>query len=290
MDFQKNARGIYTDDSNPPDLDLLLLCDFMVAKLGTSFHDNVQRAYDLDMPCILFAEHHVTRAHIDMTFERLDWNNAIEQEPLIKQLDAAIYSNGVRRAIHGIMLDCSYVKVEGEDEILTYNWFVQRSRWMLDTIWSRYRLPIYLYQNKTPIKTFTSADGHQSLIKLLFDYGVSTVDLIITDEPERLPDLPYNDAGYGWWFWLYKTVPFTMMYVGTAAELYDQLNYTISDPPEYPPDDEIPLPIEDAEDWIVGLAQWVTSVELRLAQMQGSTDHEGRIADIEDWIRKAKDI
>ena len=250
MTWTDNALGLFTQDLvSPLDLDGY---DFLIAEINDTFTDNVQSAYDAEKPCILFANHHITTDDVNYGMNPDLWNQHIESHPLIKDLDKYIYSGDVKRVIHGVMINCQYVTDENK-EPLTVTWWTERNRWLLNTIYARYELPIYMYLNKDPVIEYK--DEIESVYKLCKDFGVSVVDFVhIFDENEypvaaKQPWGPYEGPEYPWYFWLYTYEPtLRLLYNGTPEELYTALNYEAY--PHLPPDPEPePEPNELAEVW-----------------------------------------
>lgn len=270
MTWVNNALGLYTHDLVSP-LDLEEY-DYLIAKIGDDFTDdftkNVQSAADAGIPCILFADHQILKWHVDLTFDPDDWDREIENEPLIKKLDRYIYSAEVARDIHGIMLNCQYVTDE-HGTPLTYNWWSERSRWMLNLIKERYGLKVYLYMNKDPINTYNTGDEKEKVYELCKDFGISVVDFVPTIDgypdtidSETHPWRPFIGEDYAWYFWLYRWNPGVFLYNGTPEELYKALGYEEYPPyPQDPDPEPEPEPVDPLITFINELAQRIQALE-----------------------------
>ena len=276
--WSDNALGLFSQSYVYPAA--LADYDFLIAEIGESFTANVQSAYDAKIPCILFAPNKVLKWHVDFGLNNPNWPTA-EQEPLIKDLDRYIMMGDVKREIHGIMLDCEYVTDEFKSP-LTVNWWYERAKWMLDMIWNRYRLPIYLYMNKDPVTEYNVQPDIELVYKLCADYGVSVVDFVAEGFPSnsRQPWRPYVGPDYPWYFWLYAWTPGRFIYNGTVEELYAALEYEAY-PPYEPPD---PEPDDDP------LLERVEDLELISNQMSDDIEElkllEQRIQALENWKNK----
>jgi len=290
--WKDKALGLYTDPSHPiVDIEKY---SYIFAKIGTKenyiadrfFHqENVGVAYKNEIPCIAMVEHHITNWHLEMTFDENDWKREIENEDIIKRLDKMlVFANGeVNIAVHGIALDCSYVTDE-TGKVLTYNWYTDRCRFMLNTIYSRYHLPIYMYMNKEPIDTYNTGVAKEAVYKLCKDFGVSVVDWAAGVTEDDLPfdnDQPWQPfvgADYPWYFWLFDNSPLRFLYNGTVEELYKALEYEAY--PPFPPD---PEPDPDDEP----LLERVEDLELIVIEMSDDLEEmKQRIQALENWINK----
>jgi len=231
-DWKTKARGVHLRANEQAGS--LAEYDFVVADVGDKFTDNVQAAYDAHKPIMLFAPSMLSRAVVDMGPDVVDWKpNA---QPIIKELDRYILSNGVKRVIHGIIIDAS-VTDNGEGKALSSWWIATYTDWLLNEIFKRYAIPVYLYQNKDPMR-IANTDGVQLLISLMDEWGICTVSPApVTDGypvDTAKPVLPPNvdDGMVQWWLWLYKVAtnePWLWLYNGTKDALYKDLNFTDTD-------------------------------------------------------------
>jgi len=266
--WSKSAVGLYTYDTLTQDD--IEGYDFIISETGDCFTDNVQTAYDAEIPCILFESHVILKWHVDFGINKDNWPTP-DQEQLIRLLDTYIMMGDVKRAVHGIMLNCQYVTDE-QGNPLTVTWWVERCRHMLNMIYARYQLPIYLYMNKDPINTYNTGEAKESVFKLCKDFGVSVVDFasaltvdefpLDTDNPWQ----PFVGADYPWYFWLFDNSPLRFLYNGTQEQLYAALDYEAYPPfppdPEPDPDDEPLLErIEDLEQIVIELSDDVEEMK-----------------------------
>lgn len=262
MDWKKCARGVFLDGDQAGSVEKLKPYGVLIAKLGSAFNANVQTAYECGRPVVVFAEHQILKWHVECGLDKAKWPLPA-QEPLIQAIDHAILSGGAKIAVHGIMLDCSSTKNE-LGETLTSTWYTERTDWMLNMVYKRYGLPIYLYMNKNPINTYKGQAGEQGVIQLMAKHGVCTVSLVSNLDdgypfPLVYPSLPYNDTSLVRWnFWLYDlTEDWRFLYNGSLAELYKELNY-VARPEQAPtPTQPVPQTLEEKVDRLLVLMEKV---------------------------------
>jgi len=206
MDYKKFARGIYVKGNQIISIEKASQYDFIVGEIGSNCANTIQVAHDVDIPFILFTPSMLGRAVIDQGPDVAEWKT--ENQPCIKELDRAIYSNGVKRIIHAIMVDCSAVEDEKGKPISAW-WITVYSDWLLKKIWQRYGIPVYLYMNKQPY-ALANSDGREMLISLIAEWGLCTVTQVQVIDgypaPQTQPDIIYNDTDLiSLYFWLYNT-------------------------------------------------------------------------------------
>jgi hypothetical protein len=182
--------------------------DYLIAKHGDSFHANVQTAFDAGVPCLLFYENDPEKL-IDCGLNEKNWpdDKNADLQAIIKDVMVGGVQ-GTRRAIHGIMIDCSKV-VQSNGKILTAQWIAQSGNHLMNRVWSLLKIPVYLYMNMNPINQYKDdAVSTETLRQFIGRWGgVSTVDWAqvgadgypVADER---PLLPYDD-GQPWKFWFY---------------------------------------------------------------------------------------
>lgn len=238
-----NARGWYVEEKHgvvdPFDL---YEYDFLVSKNWSGFDKNVQAAYDAGKPILLFYAND-PELYVDMNLG--SWPEP-DNDPQIKELDRMLkMASGAMRKVHGIILDCSKVRMSNGKN-LTATWIAEHGKHMVDMIWQRYKLPIWMYMNADPLAVWPDS---QEIIGWIDSIGVSTVSKV--DEAGGFPadgtkpTLPYHGEN-GWGFWLYSVAgDWKFLYNGDAASLYKMLNFTPkdttpTDPPDPGDDDDEP--------------------------------------------------
>ncbi len=260
--WSDKARLLYVDGEQLTTVDELSQYDGLIAKIGSKFTANVQVAYDASKPIILFVENKIFKnPHVDFGINENVWLDENHEILIIDPeigLDRYIYTNGIKRKIHGIMLDCSGTYTSDTKEPLTSTWIVKRAKWMLNMIYKRYKLPVYMYMNSDPVNMFTGVK-REEIYSLIIEFGVSTVSKALLLEngypsDSDRPKLPYDDTSkVRWYFWLYNfTNGWKFLYNGTKEYLYDELGYESvmpDDDPTIPPDEETPeiIPVDLSE-------------------------------------------
>jgi hypothetical protein len=214
--WQLKAKGLFTKELITAEK--LAGKDFLVSKHGDSFHTNVQTAYDAGIPTLLFYEAD-PEPMINSGLDPDGWSDAgmpdlqnIINDVMVDGL------GGVKRAVHGVMIDCSkfsYVATQGNGEkktiYITAPWISEYGSELLMRTSKRLGLPVYLYMNMNAV-TYYKSIGDSVSVETLYRFiaswqGVSTVDWAGVDtagyplDTEK-PVLPYDD-GQPWLFWFY---------------------------------------------------------------------------------------
>lgn len=272
-DWKTYARGIHLKPNDAAQN--LIDYDYVVAEIGEQFTNNIQAAYNAHKPIILFAPSGLCKAVVDQGPDIVDWK--IGNQPVIPLLDKYVYSNGVKRAIHGIMLDCS-ATVDADGHKLNTWWVTKYSDWLLKKVYERYKLPVYLCMNSTPAKEAT-VDGKQMIINLLREWGVCSVSpsYTVNGYPVALakPTLPVDDPGIKWYTWLYHTggKPWLWLYNGNADALYTALNFTA-------PSDVVIIDTPEQEQDIADLWAAVGALTVEVDGLRA------KVTKLEGWITK----
>lgn len=232
--WEAKARGLYT--KNLISKSALSGKDFLIAKHGDTFHQNVQTAYDVGIPCMLFYENNPELLG--------DYNLGEQYWPDDKNIDLQNVINdvmvgglnGAKRAVHAIMIDCSKT-VSSTGKTFTAQWLTQTGQNLINKVWKYLRLPVYLYMNMSPVYTYKN---NLNDIETLYSFiarndGVSTVDwATITSAgypiDSEKPVLPYDD-GQHWQFWFYhvdSSVNIDILHYFDKTALYSEWNYSPS--------------------------------------------------------------
>lgn len=227
-----NARGVhFSGNEKATDLSQY---DFVVSEIGDMFTSNVQVAHDAGIPILLFAPSMLDKSRVDMGPDIVDWK--AHAQPIVKELDKYILVNGIKRVISGIIIDCSATD-NGEGKLLTSWWISQYSDWLLDVIYKKYEIPVYLYMNSSPMKS-ANTEGAQMINNLLYEWGICTVSRAAIKSgfpvPNSKPSLPpkVDESYVHWWFWLYGMIGETglWLYNGDKTALYNDLSFKAADP------------------------------------------------------------
>jgi len=246
--WNNNAKGIFVEDKDGDfDPNILDGKDFLIAKTGEQFGNSVQKAFDKNKILLLFKENLMGKHDVNYGWNNLPSPNVYWQ---FKELDQMIYigdpANKLKRAIHGIILDCSKLDND-EDGFMNPSWIVYQSEYMLKNIWERYQIPVYLYMNTTSINYWKEKDpeGVEGIYAFIKRHGVSTVSICQSENDIPVdgtrPILPYDDSSIRWDFWLYSLCQsklYLFLYNGDRKKMAEDFNYQYLDEPEIPPDDE----------------------------------------------------
>jgi len=218
--------------------------DYLIAKHGDSFHQNVQTAYDAGKPCLLFYENN-PELLVDLGLDVNRWPDDKNQDLQAIINDVMVGGvNGSKRAIHGVMIDCSKT-ITSTGKTLTVQWLTQTGQNLINKVWKYLKLPVYLYMNMTPVHTYKN---NLNDIETLYSFisanqGISTVDWATISPAgfpiaSERPILPYDD-GQHWMFWFYhvdSAVNIDVLHYFDKTTLYQSLNYSAVIPPVNPGD------------------------------------------------------
>lgn len=240
--WSTRARGLYVEDKDGAiSAADLANCDFVVAKAGERFTGTVQAAADAKIPCLLFVANE-PEWYLNMGLDPSRWPKP-EADPMIDITDKMILYAGSskKRAVHGVMLDTSKT-ITADKKTLPAPWIADHGQHMLDLIYKRYELPVYMYQNIDPMNAWKNDfQAKEKLIAFIKRNGICTVSFRTTDAQGypvegKGPVLPYDD-GVTWYFWLYAVAAKGMrfLYSGTKADLYAELGFKPGTVPQEPP-------------------------------------------------------
>ena len=234
--YSTRARGIWLDANDAINSTELAPYDFVIAKVGPAFHANVQTAYNVHKPLLMWYQF---RPEIwegtPLSFSK--W--PADQNICLNECRSWIMSGSSRRAIHGVIVDASEFK--NKDDVF---WLTMPVQNFMDVLWVEFKLPTYLHMNRNPITTFSKTQtGKDALYGLVAAMdGMSTTNWVNVDVnnvplDSTKPVMDYNNSKV--WFWLYKFVNNRILcnYLqGNKAQLYSDLNYdTIITDPVVPP-------------------------------------------------------
>jgi hypothetical protein len=241
--WDTRAKGLFVEDKNgviaPEQLDGM---DFLIAKTGELFTKQIQSAYDCKprIPFIMFYEND-PEPYLEMGLDPRKWPVG-DADPQIKYLDRMI--GNPKRSIHGIMLSCSKIFHQGT-KAFSPAWITQHGQHMLNMIWNRYHIPMYLYMDSNPWAVWKDDVDGITMLNNFVKTQISTVTFAIemagiVPATGQAPKLPADTAK--WYFWLYSVGKncLRFLYNGNKAMLYDELNFVAPTTPEVPPTEEIP--------------------------------------------------
>jgi hypothetical protein len=247
-DYTGKARGFWVNGDKL--VDSLVGYDFLIAKYGSQFHNNVQKAYDANIPCILFYENNPLQ-FIQAGLDKSKWLDSANED--LQNIIAAVGA----RAIHGVMIDCS-MHIEDNGNLLAVNWLTQTGQHLLDRVWANLKYPkslvrgTYLYMGyKVPL-AYTEIDRETINMFILANANISTTYKATSFNgvyPTSDPTLPYNDSSKcPWYFWLYKVMTngYDVLYRQNKTQLYEDLGFVAStvvveDPIVEDPEEEDPI-------------------------------------------------
>jgi len=258
--WTNNARGVYirAEDIELPNLSNY---DFVFADPSIHFTDDVQAAYEAKKPILLFFQND-PELYRDMNLG--SWPEP-DDDPQIKVIDSMLrMQSGAMRKVHGIVLNCSKVRMSDGDN-LTDVWIAEHGKHMVEIIWKRYHLPVWMYMDGNPLRAWPNS---QSIINWIEGIGVSVVSIVQEKDgypaDGTKPTLPYHGSK-GWGFWLYSVDnDWKWLYNGDVKTLYEMLAFEAEEQEE-PEEPEEPgeEPTEEPSD-TVGLSKFEKMVIARL--------------------------
>ena len=267
--WKDNARGLFVQNTGLDINNDIAISEFaeklkpyafLFSKSGSGFTATVQAAFNAERPVALFFEND-PELYRDMALGA--WP-APDDDPQIKVIDSMLrMASGAMRKVHAVILDCSKVLMSDGDK-LTAAWIAEHSEHMANVIEDRYGLPVHIYMNGDPLKTYPN---NQQIIGLIERRGISTVGFVeeVDGFPinDSKPNLPYYGSK-GWDFWLYSAKQeLKFLYNGTVSQLYEAWKFKAGDEPTDPGDDPIVDPIEEPSDF-EGLSKFEKMVIVRL--------------------------
>lgn len=233
------ARGVFAPGTLEVAESYLQNFDFLIAETGVAFHKNVQTAYDVGIPCIYFRSSNPIEKAQASGYDPDGWENIPGSSNDLDSAMADIFvspvsgsawnQNRTKRAIHGIILDCSTTNTNA-------TWLTGYATWLLDKLWSNVKIPNYVYMIYSLIEgsnpSYTGSEKTIIQTFLLNQKNISTVSASSTLDDDLLPTstikLPYTDSvNCPWYFRLYYNDSgcFWTEYNGTKEDLYDSLGY-----------------------------------------------------------------
>lgn len=116
------------------------------------FHANLNVPYAEGKPCGLFYE-------IDygtLPFDSISALSGIEPTsvPDYNKIVAAIQSNGKNRAVHFVMIDVT----KSMTPKLDADWLMQYGSWLMDAVYKKVKLPVYIYMTPACINRYSGND------------------------------------------------------------------------------------------------------------------------------------
>jgi hypothetical protein len=224
--YDTRARGLWVDGGDEVTPTDLVGQDYLIAKVGTKFHANVQKAYDAGIPLIMFYQF---RPEIweGSTLSEASW--PADQNVCLTECRQWIMSGVAKRAIHGIIVDCSEPNPRNKTDV---GWLTRPSKLFLSQLWNEFKLPTYLYMNQNPLGYYTTQTGKDTLYGFVASQdGMSTSTFVATNAgglplDTTKPLMSYNNTKV--WFWLYKILGSriaTLYMQGTKTALYSDLNF-----------------------------------------------------------------
>lgn len=237
------AKGLWVDGDKLAGS--LVGYDFLIAKHGAQFHNNVQKAYDAKIPCLLFYENDPTKIVLWGMNEN-NWAN----DPNIIDVINDIGS----RAIHGVIVDCSKNK-EANGNTLAVQWITRPAQNLISKVYKAKKKPMFVYMGYRVPEAYSDADKEYIVSFIKANEGSSTFyssTSVVDGYPTDKPKLAYDDSGSApCWFWLFRAVSggIEVVYRYDKAQLYSDLSFTsgaVTPPPVDPPPVD-PDPDEDPD-------------------------------------------
>lgn len=242
MAYNTRARGIWVDGDDEITATELASYDFLIAKVGSKFHGNVQSAYDAKIPLIMFYQFR-PEIWLGSTLNEASW--PADQNVCLTECRSWIMSGGTKRAIHGLMIDCSDPMPQNQTDAV---WLTKPAKKFFDDLWNEFRMQSFLYLNRNPItllgKTQTGKDTLYGFVAS--QDGISTTTFVPVDMAglpveSSKPIMDYNNTKT--WFWLYRLSGkriLSLYMQGPKAALYSELGFSTA-PPIPPVDPGVPV-------------------------------------------------
>lgn len=237
MTYQDNAKGLRFAGDHEITPEEIADVDFVVCEIGDKFTKNIQTAYNHGKLFFMFVPHMLEDRHVNYGPGESNW--PVDTDPLIKVLDRYVQSGGANRVIHGIIVDNSETKDEYGNPFTTW-WIVKHCDFILDKIYERYGILVYMYMNNAPWNAAKNDTDRQLLISHMVKWGIcvrdpATIEGDIPVAAER-PHPPYDDlSSIQWYLWLYyvkSTDPiWKWLYNGTVKKMYEDHNLEIGEAP-----------------------------------------------------------
>jgi hypothetical protein len=245
--YSTRARGIWVDGGDEIQPAELVGYDYLIAKVGTKFHNNVQHAYEANIPLIMFYQF---RPEIweGSTLNYSSW--PADQNLCISECRSWIMSGGSKRAIHGLMLDCSEPNPRNKTDVF---WLTMPSKKFIDDLWAEFKMPNYLYFNRNPLVLYGGTQtGKDTLYGFVASQDGMSTPTWVNVTAENIPAdgtkplMDYNNSKT--WFWLYKVAGARLLSVylqGTKSGLYNELGFVPNE--VAPPVDPVIPPVDPSD-------------------------------------------
>ena len=248
MAYNTRARGIWVDGDDAITSTELAPYDFLIAKVGDKFHANVQAAFNAKIPLIMWYEFR-PEIWLGSSLNEASW--PADRNVCLTECRQWIMSGAVKRAIHGIIVDCSEPMPQNKTDA---GWLTRPAKLFLSQLWSEFKIPDYLYLNRNPLTYYPTQNGKDTLYGFVKSQdGMSTVTYVPVDMAgipveTAKPIMDYNNTKT--WFWLYRLLGkrnLALYLPGTKADLYSALGFaagTVTPPvdPTVPP---VVIPVTD---------------------------------------------
>lgn len=228
--YASRAKGIWVEGNDEVTVAELANYDFLVAKVGAKFHNNVQHAYDAGKPLIMWYQFR-TDIWEGTPLNPSAW--PADKNICIQECRSWIMSGMSKRAIHGIVIDAS--EPANRTDVF---WMTMPTKKFMEDMWTEFKLPLYLYLNRNPLNYFPTSTGKESLYNLVKDMDGSSTITVVNTGTDSLPldgtkpIMDYNQTKV--WFWLYKVVGsrlLTLYLQGDKAQLYSDLDFVPANDP-----------------------------------------------------------
>jgi hypothetical protein len=223
MGYENNALGLWVNGDTLVTAEQLSGRNFLIAKYGTYFHKNVQAAYDVKIPCLLFYEGN-PELLFESGYNNAEWDDAINVD--LQNILEAIGS----RVVHGVVIDCK-VK-DSLEKLIEANWVAGYTKRLLTRSNEILGIPSFHYMAPGVPGMYSGNDKeiiNQFIIgcKTISTWSATTsIDGFPADGTK--PALPYDDSTLcPWAFWLFaaNSGKFDVLYNGDVAALYAKLKY-----------------------------------------------------------------
>jgi hypothetical protein len=235
--YDTRAKGIWVDGNDEITAAELADYDFLIAKVGDKFHANVQNAYDADIPLIMFYQFR-PEIWLGSVLSETAW--PADQNLCLTECRQWIMSGGTKRAIHGVMIDCSEPMPQNQTDAV---WLTRPAKKFIGDLYAEFRLPNYLYLNRNPINLFGKTQtGKDTLFGFVASQDGMSTNTFVSVTSAGLPIdtakpmTDYNNTKT--WFWLYRIFGkriLSLYLQGTKQALYADLGFVSnSSNPEIP--------------------------------------------------------
>jgi hypothetical protein len=224
--FEGKSIGIGLSDNHVNvDISKFQKIDFVIVDAGTGSiaselsSNHINDAYKLNAICII-----KFNCDPELYWGYTDILPEVDKDQQIKVLDNVIYYNGSvspynKRMVHGIMIDCSkYLQVD--NKIITDYWVQKIGQDLIDKVWNRYKLPVYLYITPDTVNTLVGQFGSATISAWLKNWNICTWTTAtpentatVNGDPAKLEipgdeDKPNITYAKGWDMWKYANTKY----------------------------------------------------------------------------------